>query len=89
MPIVDTCPPTTLEELRANPLTSIPACHQIWTKPLSDGGVAVNIVNFDSNPVTVTCDSTCMAKIGFSSVSAVPTLAAVSESLQQRHAPRL
>jgi hypothetical protein len=86
MPIVDTCPPMTQTDSLSD---TVPACHQIWTKPLSDGGVAVNIVNFDSNPVTVTCDSTCMAKIGFSSVSAVPTLAAVSESLQQRHAPRL
>ena len=64
----DTCPSFSLEQAQ-QPSDSVPACQQIWKKALSDGGVAVAIVNFDTNAATVTCDDACMAAIGFSSVS--------------------
>jgi hypothetical protein len=43
----------------------VPPGWQVWSKPLSGGAAAINIVNFDSNPATVTCDATCMKAAGF------------------------
>ena len=68
----DNCPAFSLEEYAARDgrvSDSVPACQQIWSKKLADGGSAVVFVNFDTNAASMTCDASCMAKIGFTSVS--------------------
>ena len=76
----DNCPLVPLGELQAMAAAAsrrsvdtlgdlpVPACQQIWRKPLADGSVAVAVVNFDAFAVNVTCDSTCFAKLGFATV---------------------
>ncbi len=73
--VFDNCPAFSVDEYLATNRVSdtVPACQQVWKKTLADGGVAVAMVNFDTNPATVQCDASCMSKIGFSSVcSCVP-----------------
>ena len=50
---------------------SIPACQQIWARPLLSGAYAISFVNFATTPVTMVCDSKCLAKMGFKTIVAV------------------
>ncbi|KAJ1456012.1 glycoside hydrolase superfamily [Pelagophyceae sp. CCMP2097] len=38
------------------------ACHQVWAKPMANGGLALAFVNFSPKSVDVACDAKCLAK---------------------------
>jgi hypothetical protein len=71
--IWENCPSTTLEDLMAHPVTNyedIPACQQIWARPLADGSWGVAFVNYDSNNnSTVTCDQGCFGSMNLTSAT--------------------
>jgi hypothetical protein len=54
----------------------IPACQQIWWKPLSGAvkSVALLFINYAPAAVAITCDEQCLANAGISSNSTVRDL---------------
>eukprot|EP00047_Mylnosiga_fluctuans_P005731 m.242349 g.242349 ORF g.242349 m.242349 type:complete len:400 (+) comp14019_c0_seq1:32-1231(+) len=58
--ILTNCPP--FLPLQAG--DSVPACQQIWARPLADGSVAMNFLNFDTKPAAITCDADCFRRAG-------------------------
>lgn len=65
----DTCPHYSAERAAAaldsnGASATVDNCQQVWGKKLSDGSWALNFVNFDSNPATVTCGEGCLAGMG-------------------------
>jgi hypothetical protein len=69
--VYNSCPTVSAEELPLSDDSGVPACQQIWSKKLADGGVAVLFVNFDVNAATVKCHTSCMQAIGFAKVTVV------------------
>ena len=61
--IWNNCPPYN----PATPTSSVPACQQIWARPLADGSFAVAFANFDTVPTVLVCDAACFGAIGMSS----------------------
>ncbi len=71
--VVSSCPPF----VPAANASGIPACQQVWVRPLQGGSMAVVLVNFATQPATVACDATCFATLGI-------TRAAVRDLWQHR-----
>jgi hypothetical protein len=69
------------------PKQDIPACQQIWSKPLSGSvkSVALLFINYASTAVAIKCDLQCLANAGISSNATVRDLWLHKGNLHQSH----
>ena len=66
--IFSNCPPFNIS-LQGSPISrssDIPACQEIWAKPLANKDVAMNLVNFAATATAILCDTSCFEAAGLS-----------------------
>ena len=55
--------------VKVSALDAVPACQQIWARPLTGGAVAMNFLNFAATPANITCDAACFRAAGLRRVA--------------------
>jgi len=64
--VVNNCPTF----VRALNVSDVPACQQVWARPLHGGSVALVLVNFSPQAATIACDTSCFKAIGLTRAKA-------------------